>query len=75
MDLTRRRFLQWSSAGLAASASAPRLAFAAPGDPTRGDALVFLFLRGGMDGLTAVVTKKPDVDEKETSKNYAIHPT
>ncbi len=59
MALTRRRFLQWTgAAGLAATAGAgawPRVAWAAPGDPGRGDALVFVFLRGGMDGLSAVV--------------------
>lgn len=32
----------------------PRLAFSAPGQSPSGDALVCLFLRGGMDGLSAV---------------------
>lgn len=55
-SLSRRRFLQAAS-GLAAAATlgVPRVAFGAPGDPSRGDALVVIFLRGGLDGLSAVV--------------------
>ncbi len=52
-DLLRR--------GLAAGAGAslpfllPRVAFAAPGEEAGRDTLVCVFLRGGMDGLSAVV--------------------
>jgi len=60
--LTRRRFLQAAGAagafgGLAAAGAVgvPRVAFGAPGAPSRGDALVVVFLRGGMDGLSALV--------------------
>ena len=58
MALTRRRFLQWAGAtGLAAAAplGTPRVALGLPGDPAAGDALIFVFLRGGMDGLSALV--------------------
>lgn len=49
---SRRRFLGAAAAGAAATAVGPRLAFANPTDPTQGDALVVIFLRGGMDGLS-----------------------
>jgi uncharacterized protein (DUF1501 family) len=51
----RRKFLGASALGAAAAWTAPawfpRIAFAAPGGPTR-DTLVVIFLRGGFDGLT-----------------------
>ena len=50
--IVRRRAALKTLAGWAAAASLPRLAFAAlPGSDRR---LVFVFLRGGMDGLSAV---------------------
>ena len=48
---TRREMLQWMG-GAAALAGLPGLAFAAPSADERR--LVFVFLRGGMDGLAAV---------------------
>ncbi len=48
---TRREMLQWMG-GAAALAGRPGLAFAAPSAGERR--LVFVFLRGGMDGLAAV---------------------
>ncbi len=61
--LSRRDFLKLSSAGLAAwqvaphvsRAALPRLVFAPPGQAPRGDVLVCVFQRGGMDGLNAVI--------------------
>lgn len=59
---TRRQFLQGASAlgVIGASKSLfpnwmPRLAFRAPTQAPPGDVLVCIFLRGGMDGLSAVV--------------------
>jgi len=55
-DLTRRRLLGTCAAvgaGLAASTLATQLAFADPG--YTGDTLVLLSLRGGFDGLSAIV--------------------
>lgn len=58
MILSRRDLLQ--GAGVASAAAIlpswmPRLAFRARGQAARGDVLVVVFLRGGMDGLSAVV--------------------
>lgn len=56
--LSRRdvlRLAAWSAAPLALPRWRPRLAFAPPGSPPLGDLLVCVFLRGGMDGLNAVV--------------------
>ncbi len=57
--LTRRRFLQGSGAlgfgGALLAAAGPLPAHAAPGRPGRGDALVVVFLRGGLDALSACV--------------------
>lgn len=55
--LTRRTFLQASGAlgAGAALAAVPRLAFASSAEPRRGDVLLCVFLRGGLDGLSAVV--------------------
>jgi uncharacterized protein (DUF1501 family) len=55
--LTRRAFLQASGAAGAgmALAAVPRLAFASSAEPRRGDVLISIFLRGGLDGLSAVV--------------------
>lgn len=54
---TRRRLLGGAGAlGAAALPGAwPRLAFRTAGAPQRGDILVVIFQRGGMDGLSAVV--------------------
>ncbi len=48
---SRRRFLAGAAAGGAATLLGPRLAFATPGIPSRGDTVVSIFLRGGCDGL------------------------
>ncbi len=56
--LNRREFLRiasLSAAPLALPGWAPRFAFAPPGSPPSGDLLVCVFLRGGMDGLNAVI--------------------
>lgn len=56
--LNRREFLRiagLSTAPLALPGWTPRLAFAPPGSPPSGDLLVCVFLRGGMDGLNAVI--------------------
>jgi len=56
--LNRREFLclaGLSAAPLSLPGWAPRMAFAPPGSPPSGDLLVCVFLRGGMDGLTAVI--------------------
>ncbi|MCZ6530870.1 MAG: DUF1501 domain-containing protein [Chloroflexi bacterium] len=56
--LNRREFLRiagLSTAPLALPGWAPRLAFAPPGSAPSGDLLVCVFLRGGMDGLNAVI--------------------
>ncbi len=56
--LSRRRFLTGSALGggllLTAGGVSSRLAFGTPNDPTTGDTLVVLFLRGGADGLSLV---------------------
>ncbi len=49
--LDRRRFLQLSGAGIAASLAASRVAFASAPTDNR---FVFVFLRGGLDGLHAL---------------------
>lgn len=58
--LSRRRFLTWGSAVggglmLTAGGVSGRLAFGTPNDPSSGDTLVVVFLRGGADGLSLVV--------------------
>jgi uncharacterized protein (DUF1501 family) len=52
--ISRRRFLQGAAAVGASTAFAPQIALAATEDPV-GDTLVLVLLRGGMDGLTALV--------------------
>ncbi len=56
--LSRRRFLVGAGASAAGALVVPslwpRYAFATPGQPATGDALVVVFLRGGADGLTLV---------------------
>jgi uncharacterized protein (DUF1501 family) len=56
--LSRRQFLVGAGASAAGALVAPslfpRYAFATPGDPAAGDALVVVFLRGGADGLSLV---------------------
>lgn len=53
---SRRRFLAGTGACVAGAAAlgsqVPRLAFASPTDPNRGDAVVVIFLRGAADGLS-----------------------
>jgi uncharacterized protein (DUF1501 family) len=51
--LSRRRLLGGAAAGLAAAGLSTQLAFADPG--YTGDTLVLLSLRGGFDGLSAIV--------------------
>lgn len=56
--INRREFLRiagLSTAPLALPGWTPRLAFAPPGSAPSGDLLVCVFLRGGMDGLNAVI--------------------
>lgn len=58
--LTRRSFLAGAGAsaglvGLAGPSLLPRYALAAPGDPSAGDVIVVVFLRGAADGLSLVV--------------------
>jgi uncharacterized protein (DUF1501 family) len=59
MTITRRSFLGRTGALAAAGAALPswmpRLAFRPAGQPARGDVLVAIFQRGGMDGLSAVI--------------------
>lgn len=52
--MTTRRNLLHLMGGGAALAGVPRLVLAAPGDRADERRLVFVFLRGGMDGLSAV---------------------
>lgn len=54
MHTQRRGFLKLAGAAALASTALPRLAFADTASGQR-DALVVVFLRGGMDGLNAVV--------------------
>jgi uncharacterized protein (DUF1501 family) len=58
VEPSRRRFLVGAGASAAGALALPslwpRYAFATPGDPTSGDALVVVFLRGGADGLSLV---------------------
>ena len=58
VELSRRRFLVGAGASAAGAIALPslwpRYAFATPGDPASGDALVVVFLRGGADGLSLV---------------------
>jgi hypothetical protein len=53
---SRRGFLSGAVAagGLVVLPSGTKLAFAGPGDPAKGDVLVYLFMRGGADGLSIV---------------------
>lgn len=56
--LTRRDFLHMASlsaAPVALPGWIPRFAFGPAGSPPTGDLLVCVFLRGGMDGLNAVI--------------------
>jgi len=66
--LSRRRFLGTTLAAGAAATLAPRVAWASPTDPATGDTIVWIFLRGGMDGLSMVV---PYAD----SRYYSLRPT
>ena len=56
--VSRRRFLVGAGASAAGALALPslwpRYAFATPGQPATGDALVVVFLRGGADGLSLV---------------------
>ena len=52
LSLTRRGFLAGTGAVVASTAFGPTLAFASPADPSQGDVIVLLFLRGGADGLS-----------------------
>lgn len=56
--ISRRGFLTRSAAAAATVGSisliSGRLAFATPNDPAAGDAVITIFLRGGMDGLSLV---------------------
>lgn len=56
-DLTRRRFLAYAGAGAGGLSlgTTTRVAFGDPADPSRGDVVVSVFLRGGADGLSLVV--------------------
>jgi uncharacterized protein (DUF1501 family) len=58
VQLSRRRFLVGAGASAAGALALPslwpRYAFATPGQPSTGDALVVVFLRGGADGLSLV---------------------
>jgi uncharacterized protein (DUF1501 family) len=59
MAISRRSFLTQTGALAAAGAALPswmpRLAFRSPSQAARGDVLVVVFQRGGMDGLSAVI--------------------
>ncbi|MGI9621544.1 MAG: DUF1501 domain-containing protein, partial [Acidimicrobiales bacterium] len=54
--LSRRGFLAGAVAagGLVVLPTGTKLAFADPNEPAKGDVLVYLFLRGGADGLSLV---------------------
>ena len=52
--VSRRRFIQGAAALGAATAFAPRIALATADEPV-GDTLVLVVLRGGLDGLSALV--------------------
>lgn len=70
MQTQRRDFLKLAGSAALASAALPRLAFAdAAGGPR--DALVVVFLRGGMDGLNVVVPHA-DVDYYRIRPRIAI---
>ncbi len=61
--LSRRdvvRMASFSLAPLALPGWRPRLAFALPGNAPIGDVMVCVFLRGGMDGLNAVIPHAED---------------
>jgi uncharacterized protein (DUF1501 family) len=58
MIISRRGLLQGAAAGAAGLAMPgllPRVALSSDGGPPAGDQLLVVFLRGGMDGMTAVV--------------------
>ena len=52
---SRRGFLAGSAATAATVAAGPRVAFGTPRDPSAGDVIVCVFLRGGADALSMVV--------------------
>jgi uncharacterized protein (DUF1501 family) len=54
--LSRRGFLAGAvvSGGMVVLPSGTKLAFADPSEPVKGDVIVYLFLRGGADGLSIV---------------------
>ena len=57
-ELSRRGFLRTAAAGAVATTAMPRVAFSAArgtGGGAQRDVLINVFLRGGMDGLSAVV--------------------
>lgn len=82
--LTRRGFLGTAAACGGALALSPRLAFAAPGDGQH--TLVVVSLRGGMDGLSAVVPVEagyfdrrptiavPESELLELDGRFGLHP-
>ncbi|RME45095.1 MAG: DUF1501 domain-containing protein, partial [Chloroflexi bacterium] len=89
---SRRAFLHragvLSLAGLSLPYWMPRLFFAPPDSPPRGDILVCVFQRGGMDGLSAVVPYTeagyhdrrptiavPDSAVLDLDGQFGLHPT
>lgn len=74
MALTRREFLRMSAmsaAPLIVPGWMPRMAFAPVGTETSGDLLVCVFMRGGMDGLNAVIPHF-ETDYFDARKTLAI---
>lgn len=88
---TRRSFLRRGILGLTGLSLPywmPRMFFAAPDTPPRGDILVCIFLRGGMDGLSAVVPyteagyhdRRPTIHVPDTAVvdldgQFGLHPS
>ena len=75
-ELSRRGFLARSGAAMAAGITSPawmpRVAMAAPGSNPR-DVMVHVFLRGGIDGMTAIVPHG-DADFYNLRPNIAVPP-
>lgn len=75
-QISRRGFLAGGGAVVAATSLGTKLAFASPTNPTQGDVVVLVFLRGGMDGLSMVApyrmpsyrTLRPTIRVKEAAE-------
>ncbi|OWY63058.1 hypothetical protein B7486_55120, partial [cyanobacterium TDX16] len=76
VTLSRRTFLAGAGAtalaGMATPSIFPRYAFATPNQPSQGDVLVLIFLRGGADGLSIVPPYTDEAGYQQLRGSVAI---